>query len=917
MSYNSQKIEKKWQSFWNEQEIYKVTEDSSKPKYYVLDMFPYPSGAGLHVGHPLGYIASDIFSRYKRLKGFNVLHPMGYDAFGLPAEQYAIQTGQHPKITTEKNAAKYRQQMDRIGFSFDWSREFKTCEPSYYKWTQWAFIQLFEHYYDANQQKAAPIAHLVDQFTTNGFDGNDQTDAFTAEEWQQKNNKEQKQILDNFRLAYMAESMVNWCPALGTVLANDEISENFSIRGGHPVEQKRMMQWSLRITAYAERLLEGLNHIDWTESLKEIQRNWIGKSIGAEMTWAIKGHNEGMDIFTTRPDTIFGATYMVLAPEHPLVAAITTEDQKTEVDAYLDAVKSKTERERMTNVKEISGVFTGAFALHPYTQKEIPIWISDYVLMGYGTGAIMAVPAHDGRDWNFAKHFGIPIIQVIEGDISEGPTEAKEGKVINSELINGMSVKKAISHITEDIETKALGKRKVNYRLRDAIFGRQRYWGEPFPVYYRDGIPEMLDIKELPLELPQIDKYLPTEDGHPPLGRADDWQTSNGDPFELSTMPGFAGSSAYFLRYMDPHNEDALVAKDKNDYWRSVDLYVGGKEHATGHLLYSRFWNMFLYDLGIACEEEPFKKLINQGMIQGQSHFVYRVKSTNKFVSHGLRKKFETTPIHVDINLVQNKELNLAGFKAWREEYKDATFELEDGKYVCGQAIEKMSKSLFNVVNPDDVIERYGADTFRLYEMFLGPIEQAKGWDTQGIEGVSRFVKRTWNLFFDESGEPLASQDGASEEELRVLHKTIKKVEEDIENFSLNTAVSAFMICTNELIKLKCHKKEILEKFAVLLAPFAPHVAEEFWHAVGNDSTVLDAPFPKWEQKYLVESTFSCPVSVNGKMKFTLELPLNLSKEELEKSVLATDSVKKLLQDKTLRKVVAVPNKIVNLVIAK
>ena len=917
MSYQPAKIEKKWQSRWIKDDIYRVKEDTNKPKYYVLDMFPYPSGAGLHVGHPLGYIGSDIYARFKRLMGFNVLHPMGYDAFGLPAEQYAIQTGQHPAVTTEKNAAVYRRQLDRIGFSFDWSRSFKTCDPDSYKWTQWAFIQLFKHYYDHKKGKAASIESLTERFASEGFLGDEKVAAFSAEKWRAMDEAAKQGVLQHFRLAYLAESMVNWCPALGTVLANDEVSEGLSVRGGHPVEQKKMMQWSLRTTAYAERLLSGLEDLDWSEAMKHTQRNWIGKSIGAQMSWAIEGHEKSLDVFTTRADTIFGVTFMVLAPEHPLLEDLCSAAQKAAVEDYLAKVKAKSERERMASAKDISGVFTGAYTRHPYTGEKVPIWVSEYVLMGYGTGAIMAVPAHDSRDYAFAKHFDLPIVQVIEGDMSQGALEVKEGRLINSKEYDGLSVKEGIEKISEDVENKGFGFRKVNYRLRDAIFSRQRYWGEPFPVYYKDGIPSVLSLDKLPLQLPVVDKYLPTEDGAPPLGRAKNWHTEDGEPYELSTMPGFAGSSAYFLRYMDPENKDALVSKEKNAYWRNVDLYVGGKEHATGHLLYARFWNMFLYDLGLICEAEPFKKLINQGMIQGQSHFVYRVKGESTFVSYGLKDDYDTTALHVEIGLVHNKQLDLEGFKAWRPDFKDATFKLENGQYICGQAVEKMSKSLYNVVNPDDVIDRYGADTFRLYEMFLGPIEQAKGWDTQGIEGVSRFVKRTYGLYFDEAENSLVTDGEPSKEALRVLHKTIKKVHEDIEAFSFNTAVAAFMILTNELIKLKCHEKAILEPYAIILAPFAPHLAEELWQAAGHGESVLDAKFPKWDEAQLLESTFSCPVSLNGKMKFTIDMPLNLSKELLEKEVMAHEKVVALLAGKSLKKVIVVPNKIVNLVIAK
>ena len=919
MSYQPKRIEDKWQSYWRENALYQVKEDRSKPKYYVLDMFPYPSGAGLHVGHPLGYIASDIYARFKRQQGFNVLHPMGFDAFGLPAEQYAIQTGQHPAVTTEENAAVYRKQLDNIGFSFDWSREVRTCDPGYYKWTQWAFIQLFEHWYDIEENKAKPISKLRQKLAESGTQGLDavagEDREISAADWQKASQAEQESILQNYRLAYLGETMVNWCPALGTVLANEEVSEGLSVRGGHPGEQREMQQWSLRITAYADRLLSGLDSLDWPESVKEMQRNWIGKSTGTQMKWEIIDHQESIDIYTTRPDTIFGATFMVLAPEHPLVKTIVSKEQSESVAAFLDETAKRSERDRMANTKEIRGVFTGAYCKHPYTDKETPIWIADYVLMGYGTGAIMAVPAHDSRDYAFAKHFSIPIIQVIEGDMSEGALETKTGTVINSDFLNGLSVPDAIKKSVEDLVDRDLGNAKINFRLRDASFSRQRYWGEPFPVYYQDQIPKPLDIEELPLKLPSVDAYLPTEDGDPPLGTADNWQTKDGHPYELSTMPGFAGSSAYFLRYMDPHNDQALASSDAINYWQQVDLYVGGKEHATGHLLYSRFWNMFLYDIGVAVKEEPFKKLINQGMIQGQSHFAYRVKGTQKFVSHGLKDQHDTQALHVNIGLVKNRQLDTEGFKSWRPEFAEATFDLEDGKYICGQATEKMSKSYYNVVNPDDVIAEYGADTFRLYEMFLGPVEQSKGWDTQGIEGVHRFIKRTWSLFVNDEDQLITVDETPSQEELKSLHKMLKKVKTDIEGFSFNTAVAAFMICTNELIKLKSHKTQILSPYAAALASFAPHMAEELWQRLGNKDSVLDAKFPDYDESYLVENTFACPVSVNGKMKFTLEVPKNLSKEDMESLVLSHEKVKKLIGDKSLRKAVIVPNKIVNLVL--
>ena len=859
MEYNHREIEQRWQQHWKENKTYKTEIDGSKPKYYVLDMFPYPSGAGLHVGHPLGYIASDIFSRYKRLRGFNVLHPMGYDAYGLPAEQYAIQTGQHPEVTTRENIARYRQQLDRIGFCYDWDREIRTCSPDYYKWTQWAFIEMFNHYYDTGCGKAMPVANLVKHFEENGTEGIHAACTkvlhFTATEWNAMDARQKSDTLMNYRIAYLGNTMVNWCPKLGTVLANDEVSEGVSIRGGYPVEQKLMYQWCLRVSAYAPRLIDDLNEVAWSDSIKETQRNWIGRSEGAEMQFRIKDSDVEMTIFTTRADTVFGVTFMVLAPESKYVDMVTTPEQVDAVKAYRDEIKHKTERERLID-KKVSGVFTGAYAINPLSGKEIPVYVSDYVLAGYGTGAIMAVPAHDSRDYAFARHFNLPVIPLIEGaDVSEGSFDAKEGKMINSKGpgldLDGMEVKEAIAATKRFIEEKGIGKVKVNYRLRDAIFSRQRYWGEPFPVYYKDGIPCMLPISELPLQLPEIDKYLPTETGEPPLGRAINWQTPEGYPLELNTMPGFAGSSAYYLRYMDPGNSEELVSKEANNYWRNVDLYVGGTEHATGHLIYSRFWNKFLFDLGKVCEKEPFAKLINQGMIQGRSNFVYRIKDTNTFVSHGLKKDYDVTPIHVDVNIVSNDILDLDAFRAWRPEYADAEFVLEDGKYVCGHAVEKMSKSMFNVVNPDDIVERYGADTLRLYEMFLGPVEQSKPWDTNGIDGVNRFIKKLWNLFY-KGDILLVNDDKPSAEALKSIHKLIKKVTGDIENFSYNTSVSAFMICVNELTALKCHSHEVLADLIVLLAPFAPHVSEELWHiAIGQNTTVCDALWQEWNEEYL------------------------------------------------------------------
>lgn len=923
MEYNHKDIESRWQNYWRDNKVYKTSIDQSRPKYYVLDMFPYPSGAGLHVGHPLGYIASDIYSRYKRLRGFNVLHPMGYDAYGLPAEQYAIQTGQHPEKTTTENIARYRQQLDRIGFCYDWDREVRTCDPKFYKWTQWAFMKMVESYYDTELNKAQPIAKLVEHFENEGSKGihaacSEELD-FTADQWKAMSEKEKSDVLMNYRIAYLGNTMVNWCPQLGTVLANDEVSEGLSIRGGYPVEQKLMYQWCLRVSAYAQRLLDGLDDLDWTDSLKETQRNWIGRSEGAEMRFPIVGSDIELEIFTTRADTVFGVTFMVMAPESEYVDKVTTPEQRKAVDEYLESIKHKTERERMID-KKVSGVFTGSYAVNPLTGKEIPIWISDYVLAGYGTGAIMAVPAHDSRDYAFARHFNLPIIPLIEGcDVSEQSFEAKSGKMINSASadfsLNGLEVPEAIAATKKYIAEKGIGKVKVNYRLRDAIFSRQRYWGEPFPVYYKDGIPHLMDESALPVLLPEVDKYLPTETGEPPLGRAKNWVTPEGYPIELNTMPGFAGSSAYYLRYMDPDNNEALVSKEADEYWRNVDLYIGGTEHATGHLIYSRFWNKFLYDLGYVVEHEPFKKLINQGMIQGRTNFVYRIKDTNTFVSLGLKDQYDTTPIRVDVNRVSNDVLDLDAFRAWRPEFKDAEFILEDGKYICGWAVEKMSKSMFNVVNPDDIVERYGADTLRLYEMFLGPIEQSKPWDTNGIDGVNRFIKKLWGLFY-KGDSCLVDDSKASPEALKAVHKLIKKVTGDIENFSYNTSVAAFMICVNELSSLKCHSREVLEQLVILLAPFAPHVAEELWHsALGHDTTVNDAKWPEWNEEYLKENTANYAVSFNGKARFTIQVPADMPKDEVEKLALSHESSAKWLDGKTVRKIIVVPNKIVNIVI--
>ena len=922
MEYNFKEVEKKWQSYWQENKTYRVEVDPSKPKYYVLDMFPYPSGAGLHVGHPLGYIASDIYSRYKHLKGFNVLHPMGYDAYGLPAEQYAIQTGQHPAITTEKNIRRYREQMDKIGFSFDWDREIRTCDPEYYKWTQWTFIQMFNSFYCYDEQKAMPITELVKAFEAVGTQGLNvacgEEMNFTAEEWKRKSTKEQQEILLNYRLAYLADTMVNWCPQLGTVLANDEVKEGLSLRGGYPVVQKKMRQWSLRVSAYAQRLLDGLDHLDWSDSLKDIQRNWIGRSQGADVKFDVKDSDLKLEIFTTRPDTIFGVSFMVLAPESDYVKPLTTPEQADAVAEYLDYVSKRTERERQTEVKKVTGVFTGSYAINPFTNEAIPIWISEYVLSGYGTGAIMAVPGHDSRDYAFAKHFNLPIVPVVDDgeghDMSEGSYDAKAGKMINSGIINGMEVKEAISYIAGEVEKRGIGKSKINYRLRDAIFSRQRYWGEPFPVYYKDDLPYMLDESKLPLELPEVDKYLPTESGEPPLGRAKNWKTEDGYPLELNTMPGFAGSSAYFLRYMDPHNNNALVDHEICNYWKNVDLYLGGSEHATGHLIYARFWNMFLYDLGVACEEEPFKKLINQGMIQGRSNFVYRIQGTNTFVSIGLKDQYKTTEIHVDVNIVKNDVLDKDAFRAWMPEYANAEFILENGKYICGWAIEKMSKSMFNVVNPDTIIEEYGADTLRLYEMFLGPLEFSKPWDTQGIDGVYKFLRKFWRLF--QVGEDFSvSDETPSREELKVLHKTIKKVEYDIENFSFNTSIPAFMICTNELTALKCNKRAVLEPLVIALAPFAPHMAEELWSLLGHSQSITKESFPKWEEKFLVEDAFEYPVSFNGKVRFKLSMPLTATNADIEAAVKAAPESTKWLEGKEIKKMIIVPKKIVNIVI--
>ena len=945
MEYNFREIEQKWQRTWATEKTYHVEIDENKKKFYVLNMFPYPSGAGLHVGHPLGYIASDIYARYKRSCGYNVLNPMGYDAYGLPAEQYAIQTGQHPAVTTETNIKRYREQLDKIGFSFDWDREVRTCDPKYYHWTQWAFQQMFSHFYCKKCEKALPISELVKHFEEKGTEGTEslaQSEElhFSAEQWKQMSDVEKQQVLMNYRIAYLGETMVNWCPKLGTVLANDEVVDGVSERGGYPVVQKKMKQWCLRVSAYAQRLLDGLDKIDWTDSLKETQRNWIGRSEGTEMEFSVKDSDVKFTIFTTRADTIFGVTFMVLAPESELVQQLTTETQKAEVEAYINATKKRTERERISD-RRVTGVFTGAYAINPFTGDEIPVWVSDYVLAGYGTGAIMAVPAHDSRDYAFARHFQLPIIPLIEGaDVSEESFDAKEGIVMNSPAegkqtlhgfsLNGLNVKEAIAATKKFVTENHLGRVKVNFRLRDAIFSRQRYWGEPFPVYYKDGMPQMVPAECLPLELPEVTKFLPTETGEPPLGNATRWAwdtenncvTDNARidnvkvfPLELSTMPGFAGSSAYYLRYMDPSNDMALVGKDADEYWQNVDLYIGGSEHATGHLIYSRFWDKFLFDLGISCKDEPFQKLVNQGMIQGRSNFVYRIKDTNTFVSLGLKDQYDTTPIHVDVNIVQNDVLDVEAFKQWRPEYSTAEFVLEDGKYVCGWAIEKMSKSMYNVVNPDMIVEKYGADTLRLYEMFLGPINQSKPWDSNGIDGCFRFLRKVWNLFYPKNGDWSVTDDAPTKENLKTLHKLIKKVSEDIEVFSYNTSIPAFMIAVGELAQQKCTSREVLQQVVVLLAPFAPHIAEELWHTLGNNTTVCDAQWPQYDEQYLKEDSQTLSISFNGKTRFTLEFPADASKEYIQETTLASEQAQKYLEGKQVVKVIVVPGRIVNIVI--
>lgn len=945
MEYNFIDIEKKWQKTWATEKTYHVEIDENKKKFYVLNMFPYPSGAGLHVGHPLGYIASDIYARYKRSCGYNVLNPMGYDAYGLPAEQYAIQTGQHPAVTTETNIARYREQLDKIGFSFDWDREVRTCDPQYYHWTQWAFEQMFNHFYCKKCQKAEPISELIKHFEEKGSEGTEdyaQSEElhFTAEEWKQMSDVEQQQVLMNYRIAYLGETMVNWCPKLGTVLANDEVVDGVSERGGYPVVQKKMKQWCLRVSAYAQRLLDGLDTIDWTDSLKETQRNWIGRSEGTEMQFSVKDSDVKFTIFTTRADTIFGVTFMVLAPESELVQQLTTEAQKADVEAYLDATKKRTERERIAD-RRVTGVFTGSYAINPFTGTEIPVWVSDYVLAGYGTGAIMAVPAHDSRDYAFARHFNLPIIPLIEGaDVSEESFDAKEGTVMNSPAegkqalngftLNGLSVKEAIAATKKFVTENKLGRVKVNFRLRDAIFSRQRYWGEPFPVYYKDGMPQMVPAECLPLELPEVTKFLPTETGEPPLGNATRWAwdtvnncvTDNDRidnqtvfPLELSTMPGFAGSSAYYLRYMDPRNDAALVGEAADEYWQNVDLYIGGSEHATGHLIYSRFWDKFLFDLGVSCKDEPFQKLVNQGMIQGRSNFVYRIKDTNTFVSLGLKDQYDTTPIHVDVNIVQNDVLDIEAFKAWRPEYETAEFVLEDGKYVCGWAIEKMSKSMYNVVNPDMIVEKYGADTLRLYEMFLGPINQSKPWDSNGIDGCFRFLRKAWNLFYPQNGDWAVTDSEPTKDNLKTLHKLIKKVTEDIEEFSYNTSIPAFMIAVGEWAQQKCTSRSVLEQFVILLAPFAPHIAEELWHTLGHTITVCDAQWPQFDEQYLKEDKQTLSISFNGKTRFTLDFAADATKEQIQEAALTAEQSQKHLEGKQVVKVIVVPGRIVNIVV--
>ncbi|MEX2591498.1 MAG: leucine--tRNA ligase [Anditalea sp.] len=921
--YNFREAEKKWQAFWESSQTFNAKIDPSRTKFYALDMFPYPSGAGLHVGHPLGYIASDIVTRYKRLQGYNVLHPMGYDSFGLPAEQYAIQTGQHPAVTTEENINRYTQQLKNIGFAFDWEKEVRTSDPTYYKWTQWIFMQFFNSYYDKKEDKAQAIDGLMKAFRENGNQGveavcDEETPSFSAGEWKSFSEKRQQEILLRYRLAYLAETTVNWCADLGTVLSNDEVKDGFSERGGHPVERKKMMQWSMRITAYAERLLKGLEKLEWSEPIKEMQRNWIGKSIGAEMVFQVKDQEVKIKVFTTRIDTIYGTTYLALAPESELIDQLVTKEQKETIENYILTAKNRSERERLSDVKTISGAFTGSYAINPFNNEEIPIWVADYVLAGYGTGAVMAVPAHDERDYNFAQHFGLEIRQVIEGNLDQGSFPGKGGTIMNSDFLNGLEMQDAMVKAIGFLEENQIGKGKIQYRMRDAIFTRQRYWGEPLPVYFKEGVPYLIDEKDLPLVLPEVDKYLPTEDGAPPLGRAKNWtyKTDDGEyPLELSTMPGWAGSSWYFFRYMDPGNNREFVNKDIQAYWEAVDLYIGGAEHATGHLLYSRFWTKFLYDRDLVTVNEPFKKMINQGMIQGRSNFVYRIKGTNQYVSYHLKDSYETTAMHVDVNIVYNDHLDLDKFKAWRDDLAGATFILEDGKYICGAEVEKMSKSKYNIVSPDDVIERYGADTLRLYEMFLGPLEQFKPWNTNGIDGVFKFLKKLWRLYHDQDGKLDVSEETPSREELKILHKTIKKTEEDMNDYSFNTSVSSFMICVNELSSLKCNKKAILEPLAIIISPYAPHIAEELWSLMGNDRSIVNASFPQFKADLLVEDVHEYPVSINGKVRVKLPLSISLSKEEIEKAAMENKVVQKWLEAKTPKKVIVVPKKIVNIVI--
>nr|WKN36310.1 leucine--tRNA ligase [Tunicatimonas sp. TK19036] len=919
--YDFLTIEKKWQQYWQENNIYSVQVDLTLPKYYVLDMFPYPSGAGLHVGHPLGYIASDIVSRYKRLKGFNVLHPMGFDSFGLPAEQYAIQTGQHPGITTAQNIQRYKEQLRNLGFSYDWDKEVQTSDPSFYRWTQWIFMQLFESWYNQEKDTTEPIDTLIALFEKEGNKTvqavcDEDTPTFTADEWKQMSEAEQQHMLLKYRLTYLADTVVNWCPGLGTVLANDEVKDGFSERGGFPVERKKMKQWMMRITAYADRLLEGLERIDWTDSLKEMQRNWIGKSIGCELDFKVQDSSITLTAFTTRADTIFGVTYITLAPEHELISELTTDSQRSDVEAYVETAVNRSERDRMADVKTVSGVFTGSYAINPISGEPVPIWVADYVLAGYGTGVVMGVPSSDDRDFRFANHFNLPIVHVIEGTESlENPTEKKHGIIINSDFLNGLDSHEAIKVATDRAEAEGVGKAKVNYRMRDAVFSRQRYWGEPVPVYFKDDIPYLLDESELPLELPPVDEYKPTEDGEPPLGRATDWKYQEKYPYELTTMPGWAGSSWYHFRYMDSQNDEQFVSKQAQSYWGNVDLYIGGTEHATGHLLYSRFWTKFLYDRGYITVDEPYKKLINQGMIQGQSSIAYRVQGKNTFVSHGLKDQYKVSPMHIDISMVSNDVLDIEAFKQWREDLHDAEFVLEDGKYICGSEVEKMSKRLFNVVNPDDVVEQYGADTLRLYEMFLGPLEQSKPWNTNGIDGVFKFLRKLWRLFHDDQGNFMVTDEAPSKDELKVLHKTIKKAQEDIENYSFNTSVSSFMICVNELTSLKCQKRALLNDLVILLSPYAPHVAEELWHLLGNEGSVTQAAFPVFDESYLVEAVHEYPISINGKVRAKMNFALELSKDEIEKQVLEAEVVQRWIEGKTPKRVIVVPKRIVNIVV--